>query len=89
LLRHRGQGGNIVGRMGIITLLPRAIRRELSRIGASDVVLQNLGDGYAVLRRDDGEPFMWQGKARAILDRLRLLPDGGGSEAVISEFDDK
>ena len=73
--------------MGVITLLPRAIRRELARIGASDVVLRNLGDGYVVLVRDGGERFESQGKARVILDRLRLLPDGAGSEAVISEFD--
>jgi hypothetical protein len=72
--------------MGILTLVPRAIRRELARIGATDVVLQNLGDGYAMLRRDSGEPFKWQGKARVILDRLRLLPDEAGSEAVIAEF---
>lgn len=72
-----------------ITLLPRAIRRELTRIGATDIVLQNLGDGYAALRRDDGDSFRWQGKARVILDRLRLVSDGAGSGAVISDFADE
>lgn len=75
--------------MGIITLLPRAIRRELARIGSTDIVLENLGDGYAMLRRDGGEPFRWQGKARVILDRLRQVPDEAGSDVVISQFADE
>jgi hypothetical protein len=73
--------------MGIIVLLPRAIRRELARVGASDLSLENLGDGYALLRGDvGGELFRWQGKARVALDRLRRLPDGAGAEAIVSEF---
>ena len=73
--------------MGIIVLLPRAIRRELARVGAGDLTLQNLGDGYALLRGDvGGESFRWQGKARVALDRLRRLPDGAGAETVLSAF---
>ena len=72
--------------LGILTFLPRAIRRELTRTGATDIVLENLGDGYAVLHTDDGDSFRWQGRARVILDRLRRLPNRAGSAAVISEF---
>jgi hypothetical protein len=73
--------------MDIIVLLPRAIRREVARVGASDLSLQNLGDGYARLRGEvGGESFRSQGKARVALDRLRRLPDGAGAEAIASEF---
>jgi hypothetical protein len=70
-----------------IVLLPRAIRGELARAGAADILFENLGDGYGALYRDSaGEPFHWQGRARVALDRLRRLPHGAGSEAVMSEF---
>ena len=72
--------------MSIVTLLPRAIRREFARISATDLVLENLGDGYALLKGEPAESLRWQGKAREILDRLRGLPTGAGSDAVIAAF---
>lgn len=69
-----------------ITLLPRAIRRELLRLDASEPTLQNLGYGLAVLRRDIGGTFSWQGRAHEILERLRARPDGTGADAVVSAF---
>jgi hypothetical protein len=70
-----------------ITLLPRAIRRELVRVGADALRVRNLGYGLAALEgtRPDA-PFRWQGRARVILDRLETLPDGAGSQAVIAAF---
>ena len=70
-----------------ITLLPRAIRRELVRVEAEGITVQNLGDGLAVLHGSrSGAPFRWQGWAREILNRLQELPDAAGPDAVISAF---
>lgn len=70
-----------------IVLLPRAIRHELERLDARELTLENLGDGYAALRRDTGEPFRRQGRARDILDLLRAMPDGAGPDAVVSALE--
>lgn len=46
--------------------------------------MQNLGAGYvALLREAPSPPVRWQGSARVLLDRLRELPDGAGSDAVV------
>ncbi len=70
-----------------VTLLPRAIRVELRRVGADGWRLQNLSDGYARLESPAG--LRWQGSAREILDRLRALADDAGSDAVAQAFADR
>lgn len=71
-----------------ITLMPRAIRRELARLDAGDVRYRNLGDGYGLLEVDPGGSRRPR-KSREILDRLQALPDGAGSAAVRGAFGDE
>jgi hypothetical protein len=71
-----------------VTLMPRAIRRELARLDAGDVRYRNLGDGYGLLEPGpDGSDR--PRKSREILDRLQALPDGAGSAALWSAFGDR
>ncbi len=70
-----------------VTLLPRAVRAELQRVGADGWRVENLSDGYARLESPAG--LRWQGRAREILDRLRTLADGAGPDAVANAFADR
>lgn len=72
-----------------------AIKEELFRLRARP---EDVGaiDGITVSDRGDGNPalqgsakrsdFFFVGAAAEILERLRGLPDGGGPEAIRSEF---
>jgi hypothetical protein len=75
------------------------IRRQLWRLGArasQDVahvgeremmVVGDLGDGEVLLTASPADDnFYWHGSATDVLERLSGLPDGGGAQAVRSEF---
>jgi hypothetical protein len=63
-----------------------AAARDSARARATRCVGVDVGFGFAVLRRETGEPFRWQGRAHEILERLRALPDGADADAVIAAF---
>ena len=71
------------------------IRAELRRLKATESVVgpveaiysRERGNGNAVLSSSSrGRDLDWFGSAAVILERLSGLPDGGGPEAIRSEF---
>jgi hypothetical protein len=72
-----------------------AIRSEIFRLRADEgsvgpteaIYVHDRDNGNAVLQASArGRDLDWFGSAEEILERLRGLPEGGGPEAIRSEF---